>query len=167
MKNFLNVMLICFLTTGVIMACPPEGSDASGSKVEKVESGAMVEGTFVTLNLGVKGMTCGGCENKVKAALGSIEGVVETKKVSAESDEAVLTYDPAVTNEETIVKALTEKTGYAIAVSKDGAMTEEGAATKASCAKTCTKEQKAACTKEQKAACSKTKAGAEEKLEKQ
>ena len=140
------------------MACPPEGSDATGSKVEKVESGAMVEGTFVTLNLGVKGMTCGGCENKVKAALGSIDGVVETKKVSSESDEAVLTYDPSVTNEETIVKALTEKTGYAIAVSKDGAMTGEGA-TKASCAKTCTKEQKAACNK--------AKDGAEEKLEKQ
>ena len=157
MKNFLNVLLICFLTTGVIMACPPEGSDATGSKVEKVESGAMVEGTFVTLNLGVKGMTCGGCENKVKAALGSIDGVVETKKVSSESDEAVITYDPSVTNEETIVKALTEKTGYAIAVSKDGAMTE--GASKASCAKTCTKEQKAACNK--------AKDGAEEKLEKQ
>lgn len=170
MKRILNVLLFCVLATGIAMACPPQGD----AKTEKAAVETKVEGTFATLNLDVKGMTCAGCENKVKAALGSIDGVVEAQKVCSQSDKASLTYDPNVVSEEQIVKTLAEKTGYSVTMIKNAGMTEaaesatnevSSTAKKATCTKSqkaaCTKGQKAACTKSQKAACSKSKAKAE------
>ena len=131
---------------------------------------------FASLDLDVDGMTCMGCENKVKAVLGSLDGVVETKKVCSESDKAVLTYDPEVITEEEIIEALVAKTGYKIVVAKNAGMTDESdasetseASAKKSCskeaAKACSKEAAKSCTKAEKAACAKAKASADKELE--
>lgn len=161
MKILLNtLMALCFLTTAAI-ACPPSGD---GAKAE-AQSEASVK--LAKLNLNVVGMTCGGCENKVKAALGGIDGIVETHKVCSESDKASLTYDPEVTTEEEIIAALGEKTGYSITIITSAGMTEEaakaGEAKKACASKSgeaaacCKGKSKAECAKA-KAECSKSKA---------
>lgn len=175
MKSIFNILLVCLLSTGVALACPGHGDKAS-TNMEKSENGAKAEVTFASLDLKVVGMTCGGCENKVKAALSGIDGVVETKKVCSESDQASLTYDPSVVSEEQIIAALGEKTGYSITVITSGAKTEAGAeaetsAVKKSCAsaekaKACSSAEKKACTKAEKAACEKSKASADKELEK-
>lgn len=162
-------MLVCFFTAGVMMACPPSnGAKAcSGSNMEKSENGGMVDVKFTELNLNVKGMTCAGCENKVKAALGGIEGVVETKRVDSQSDEATLTYDPAVTSEEQIIKSLSEKTGYSITVIQSGGMNEvksESASEAKICSKECAKDCCKNKTEAEKAACAKAKASGDKKL---
>jgi copper chaperone CopZ len=161
MKHLLNTLLVCFLATGIAFACPPDGAKAE-TKVEKTENAAM-QAQFASLDLSVKGMTCGGCENKVRAALTGIDGVVETKKVCSQSDRASLTYDPNVVSEEEIMSALKEKTGYAIAVVKSAGMTEADAK-EASAKKACTTAQKKQCAKS-KASCAKSKASAEKDLE--
>lgn len=169
MKNLFSLLLVCLLCTTVSFACDGEGHGEKKAAVEQ-SGGDIVVAKFAALNLDIKGMTCGGCENKVKAALKGIDGVVETQKVSSQSDEAILTYDPSVTNSEDIIKSLTEKTGYSIQVSKDAAMVGE--------AKACTKEgtkaccaskagAKKSCSKAEAKSCSKTKTVGSEDLEKE
>ena len=163
MKHLLSTLMVCFLLTSVSFACPPDG-DKSEAKISNA-SEANVQ--FASLNLSVKGMTCAGCENKVKAALTGIDGVVETKKVCSESDRASLTYDPSVVSEEQIMAVLKEKTGYAIAVVKSAGMTEADAkkACSAECKKDCCAgKSKASCAKK-KASCAKSKALEKKALE--
>jgi len=47
-----------------------------------------------TLTLNVTGMTCGGCENSVKRALGRLDGVTEVTASHADQ-KVVVTLDPA------------------------------------------------------------------------
>jgi mercuric ion binding protein len=63
-----------------------------------------------TVTLTVPGMTCAACPVTVKKALTKVEGV-EKVVVSYEKKEAVVTYDDAKTNVETLTKA-TENAGY-------------------------------------------------------
>ena len=162
MKHLLNTLLVCFLATGIAFACPPSGEAKAETKIEKTENAA-IQAEFASLDLSVEGMTCGGCENKVRAALTGIDGVVEAKKVCSESDRASLTYDPSVVSKEEIMSALKEKTGYAIAVVKSAGMTEADAK-EASTKKACTAAEKKQCAKS-KASCAKAKASAEKDLE--
>lgn len=47
-----------------------------------------------TVTLTVTGMTCGGCENSVKRALGRLQGVIDVAASHAEQ-KVVVTLDPA------------------------------------------------------------------------
>jgi copper chaperone len=66
-----------------------------------------------TLQLRVTGMTCGGCENAVKRALGQLDGVEE---VTASHREAVVgvTYDTGKVTPSRI-KEKVESIGYSVA----------------------------------------------------
>ena len=160
MKTLLNTLLICILCSGVAFACPPDGSGEKASNTEISKDAAV---SFASLDLDVIGMTCGGCENKVKASLAGIDGVVETKKVCSESDKASLTYDPSVTSSDEIIKQLVDKTGYKISIVKNAGVSDT--AVKKTCSAECSKE----CCKGKKAksSCSKTKAVGEKTLEKE
>ena len=66
-----------------------------------------------TLTLKVTGMTCGGCENAVKRALGRLDGVSEV--TASHVEEAVgVTFDPARVTPDHI-KARIAAIGYAVA----------------------------------------------------
>ena len=58
----------------------------------------------------VEGMTCGGCVGAVKVQLKRTPGVTEFD-VSYEKEEAVVTYDPEVTDPVTIAESIT-KSGF-------------------------------------------------------
>lgn len=49
-----------------------------------------------TLTLPVHGMTCGGCENAVKRAVGAMSGIAGVS-ASHRDNQVVVTFDPAVT----------------------------------------------------------------------
>ncbi|MFA5397808.1 MAG: heavy-metal-associated domain-containing protein [Methanomicrobiales archaeon] len=66
----------------------------------------------VIIHLSITGMMCEGCVATVKTALESVSGV-EKVDVSLEKKEAVVTYDPATTTEEKIIKTV-KKAGYGI-----------------------------------------------------
>lgn len=63
-----------------------------------------------TATLSVPGMTCAACPITVKKALTRVEGV-EKVEVTFEKKQAVVTYDDAKTNVQTLIKA-TENAGY-------------------------------------------------------
>lgn len=80
-----------------------------------------------TLNLDVKGMTCGGCESKFKSAAKDVKGIEEVNSVSASSGKAVITYDEKATTPEEAIKALAEKSGFTVSASTaNGAVSAEG-----------------------------------------
>ncbi len=56
----------------------------------------------MTLTLHVTGMTCGGCENAVKRAVGRLPGVAEVS-ASHQEQRVVVSYDAAQATPETIV----------------------------------------------------------------
>lgn len=66
--------------------------------------------TVVTQTFDVEGMTCGGCEVAVRAAVGKLDGI---EKVTASHEEGIaeVTYDPDQVTTTAIVEAI-EKLGY-------------------------------------------------------
>ena len=65
-----------------------------------------------TLTLNVTGMTCGGCENAVKRAVGKLEGV--TSVAASHADQRVdVEFDPARVDLAAIRQKI-EKLGYTV-----------------------------------------------------
>jgi copper chaperone CopZ len=64
----------------------------------------------VTVTIGVEGMMCGGCEQRVREAVAGLPGVA-TATAEHIGDEVEVTFDPAVTDVKTITAAITEA-GY-------------------------------------------------------
>ncbi len=65
-----------------------------------------------TLTLKVTGMTCGGCENAVKRAVGQLEGVTEVA-ASHKAEQVVVTYDAARLGREAIAAKI-QRLGYQV-----------------------------------------------------
>jgi len=73
--------------------------------------------TTTKVEIVVKGMTCGGCENHICAGLDKNKGVV-SRKVSHKDGLAIVEYDPNKTTEKDILKAI-RKTGFGATVKKE------------------------------------------------
>ena len=72
-----------------------------------------------TSEFNVKNMMCGvGCVNKIKAHIGSLDGV---KKCDIDFNKGVMTveYDESKINDQGIVKKLNDKTTYSCSVKKE------------------------------------------------
>jgi copper chaperone CopZ len=69
----------------------------------------------MTLTLHVTGMTCGGCENAVKRAVGKLPGVTEVS-ASHQEQRVTVTYDEARTGPDAL-KARIETLGYRVEAS--------------------------------------------------
>lgn len=107
---------------------------ADGSKCEVVE-------------MSVKGMTCGGCEQSVTTALMKVDGVKKVIGVSHKDGTAIVCIDPAKTKSDVLATVVTDK-GYEANVMHAVATTSDAPAK----GKVCSPEHKAACaTKEAKA----------------
>ena len=65
----------------------------------------------------VEGMTCNGCEGHVEHAVSELQGIVEVD-ASYEDGHAIVKYDPAQTDLESIREAI-ESTSYAVGESKE------------------------------------------------
>lgn len=66
-------------------------------------------GKFELTQISVKGMTCGGCEKSVTAALGDVPGVVKVIKVSYTDGTALVAIDPAKNTSEFLTKAVADQ----------------------------------------------------------
>jgi copper chaperone CopZ len=66
-----------------------------------------------TLQLGVTGMTCGGCENAVRRALARVNGVQEVTASHA-SNMVAVTFDASAVTP-TVIRQTIEALGYQVA----------------------------------------------------
>lgn len=92
---------------------PGTANGASGAPQAAVE----VAGDTATVNLAIKGMTCGGCATTARIVLRRVAGVYQAD-VSFESASAVVRYDPAKTSPEEVIEQLRKMTGYEASVVK-------------------------------------------------
>lgn len=139
-------------------ACTGKASAQSASADKMTKS----EAKFATAQFSVKGMTCGGCEHSVTAALNKVDGVVKVEEVSHVSGKAVVDYDPAKCNAESLAKVISDKGFAAQVVPAVATSGEAGAKVCPVNGKTCTAAEAAAC----KAACTASKEAKEAKVEK-
>lgn len=94
--------------------CAPEDKTACAARlgipVEDCES-LCKSGALTLVNLSIKGMTCGGCENTLTTALNEVPGVIKVGSISHEAGEASVYLDSRKGTSEAMVKAITDK-GY-------------------------------------------------------
>ena len=100
--------LSLFVGLAVLLATTPEFSRATSTSPS--EAAARVADTPQVVKIKVTGLTCAGCASHVHTALTKQAGVV-SNTVEYPGNVAVVTYDPALTNEAAIVKTI-EQTGY-------------------------------------------------------
>ncbi len=89
--------------------CKDEACAYKEAKLIKVSTDESSSTEEVVLN--VNGMTCGGCENKVKSALIECAGVKDAK-VSYKDGKAVVEVEKGKANKEKLIEAV-EKVGFA------------------------------------------------------
>lgn len=105
---------------------------------------------YSLVNMNINGMTCGGCEQSVKACLELVPGVVKVAKVCHKAGTAMVWTKPNTVDGQTLVTAVSNK-GYeaeiipAVATMTTDAPVKAAGATK-SCASTCTAAKKANAT---------------------
>ncbi|MCB9034412.1 MAG: heavy-metal-associated domain-containing protein [Chitinophagales bacterium] len=109
MKKVSTFLIVCFVTT------------------------LMFAGNLASINLSVKGMTCGGCENKFKEKALNIKGIKSVDAVSAETGTATVTFDMDEINSKEVIEALAENTGYTVANNTNGKETNQVAGKPSSC----------------------------------
>ncbi|MBU0982499.1 MAG: heavy-metal-associated domain-containing protein [candidate division Zixibacteria bacterium] len=124
---------------------------AKGISLEDCEKYCQT-GKFSSVTMSVKGMTCAGCENGLRASLEKVPGVMKVGTVSHETETAFVFIDPKLVTNDALLKVVTDK-GYkaeiAPAVVNASATTVDAKA--ASCAATCGAAAAAACGKTKKA----------------
>jgi copper chaperone CopZ len=88
-------------------------SSCSGGamKSASADQATTIDAKYATARFAVKGMTCSSCEHAVTAALDKVDGVVKVEEVSHADGSAVVQYDPAKCNAESLAKAINAK-GY-------------------------------------------------------
>lgn len=95
------------------------------------------------VKLQVKGMTCKGCEHKVKSVLKDVKGVESIEEVSASTGIVSVIIDKNKTSDKAVASIIAEKTGYDVKVANASSSTVKGNA-KAAC---CSGKSKADCKK--------------------
>lgn len=90
----------------------------------------------------VKGMTCGGCENSVKAALTKVDGVCKVISISYKDGVANVCYDATKTNSAALATVITNK-GFGAEVMTAATVTD---APKAGCKPGCKSHGTAKCS---------------------
>jgi len=103
MKFFSKSILLIFIIFNVLLSC--------NSKSNK-ETVVVKQSDIVRTHIGVKGMTCVGCEVTLEHSLTKIIGVVNAK-ASANKNEAVIEFDQTKTNQQAIEKEIS-KVGYEV-----------------------------------------------------
>lgn len=186
MKRVLSVTL-CFLALAALFAVPAY-SGACGGETAKTADASQVSakgqcnaqgaaacsaklgippeecqklcatGEYTMIDMSIKGMTCTGCESTITACLSGLPGVVKVGKVSYKDGTAFVLVDPKKVQNESMVKAVSDK-GYtaeiipAVSITPIGtqltgdAKQPCGAAAAAACAQKCAKPCGAAATK--------------------
>jgi len=90
---------------------------ACQQKEAKTPAASTGTAALKTIEISVKGMTCGGCENTVKESVSALAGVTECK-ASFKEEKAVVKYDSTKTTAIDLEKAIAEA-GYEVVGHKD------------------------------------------------
>jgi copper chaperone len=130
--------------------CAATAADACADKMGMTKEECMAlcqSGQLTMVNMNVQGMTCGGCETSLKAALEKTPGVVSVNKVCYKSGTASVYLDTRKAKSDAVLSAISNK-GYTAEIipAVATATTEvEAKPANSTTGATCTAAQKAAC----------------------
>jgi copper chaperone len=122
--------------------CTAHGTSAAMTPEECAKLCGKDGGKCEMVNMSIKGMTCGGCENTVTTSLEKVPGVLKVVSVSYKEGTALVCIDPTKCKGEALTTAVTNS-GYdakvvpAVATTTTAGTMEHG--------KACSAESKAAC----------------------
>jgi mercuric ion transport protein len=97
-----------------LFACNSQPKTGSGQAEEAV---ANADADWVEVVLNVKGMTCEGCENAIKASVETLDGIASVES-SFEEAWTKVKFDKGVTSVEEISEKITD-TGYQVVGEKE------------------------------------------------
>jgi copper chaperone CopZ len=157
-------------TAGASASCAATCAAKLGMTPEECQK-LCAGGEYTMVNMSIKGMTCTGCESTISACLSQLPGVVKVGKISWQEGTAFVLVDNKKVQNETIVKAVSDK-GYqaeiipAVSVTPIGTQLTGnaqapscGAAAAAGCAKKCSKPCGSSTTTTEKTEKTETKTG--------
>lgn len=122
---------------GAESACSAHKSDVTTAAADADMAG------FTLVKMSVNGMTCGGCEKSVTAALEKVDGVVKVKKVCSSEGVALVYVDPAKMKDNALLTTAVANKGFAAEVIPAVSKTTDASATeKAACGAKKTEETK-------------------------
>jgi mercuric ion transport protein len=107
-----KLLLLLTVTVLLLQACQGSGQkqgDATRDHVPVVEIAA---GNLDSVTFDVEGMTCTGCENAVKRAVGRLDGVAGVE-ASHESGKTTVHFDRTLTDDQAM-KSMIESAGYRV-----------------------------------------------------
>jgi len=78
-----------------------------------IEPGSRKDSQMQQMTLRVIGMSCEGCEDRIKTALNRVDGI-RFASADHESERVRVAFDPAVTSSESVTECI-EKAGYKVA----------------------------------------------------
>ncbi|MBD3401861.1 hypothetical protein GF420_03120 [candidate division GN15 bacterium] len=106
---------------------------------------------YTLVSMDISGMTCGGCENAVKAALEQVDGVMSVKKVCHEAGKAMVYIDKAKMNDNAMLTKAVSNKGFGAEIIPAVAKSTDASSAKMT-GKSCsaTASEKAACSAEKK-----------------
>ncbi len=131
-------------TTGAAQ-CTGHGTSAAMSPEECAKLCGKDGGKCEMVNMSVKGMTCGGCENTITTALEKVPGVLKVVSVSYKEGTALVCIDPTKCKSETLTTAVTNSGYEAKVVPAVATTTTPAASATMDHSKACSPENKAAC----------------------
>ena len=151
MNKLMKFGFLAFAIVFSIASC----SETTAQSSEKVQEVAKQ----VEMSMSIEGMTCAmGCARAIEVELKNLKGVASAL-VDFKASNATVTYNSALTSEETIVGFVN---GYRDGAFKAKSTTKDCGSKK----KSCCASKKEACTPEQKAKCEKEKKSCSKKSEK-
>jgi len=108
MKQFKRLAIAALCALGALTLVTPASAQCGPDKPAPAKTKKAVKPADVAIS--VKGMTCGGCANKVQTALMTINGVLSAT-VTHDPGKAVIHYDAALVTTAELVAAITAQ-GY-------------------------------------------------------
>ena len=107
MKKYivLAAVVMTFLISFIVITCSPSEypeAQQTNNQISEVK----------TVNLEIKGMTCGGCVNGINKAVANCEGIKDCD-VDLKQGLAVVSFNPSLTNENEIAQSISDL-GYEV-----------------------------------------------------
>jgi copper chaperone CopZ len=109
MKHLLFLLAVAAL---IFQACQGSGGDAGETSRTPVPAIEIAAANLDSLSFDVEGMTCTGCEDAVKRAVGTLDGIAGVE-ASHETGKTTVHFDRTIVDEKAL-KAGIESAGYRV-----------------------------------------------------
>jgi copper chaperone CopZ len=107
-----KILLLLAVPVLLFQACQGRGEKTDGASQNPVPAIEIAEANLDSVTFDVEGMTCTGCENAVKRAVGSLDGIAGVE-ASHESGKTTVHFDRTLVDDKAM-RSMIEAAGYRV-----------------------------------------------------